>query len=231
MGCIKKSNCVPLGYLFMWKVLIEGFRKEERNGITRLLSKYPLNDMGAKKAAVLLALCNINTNPGGMFDEEKDKSIQDTVVREAREELSFLSDDCPIEIIGNLRGTKDKTGTTAITPFIGYIGDGYDNKKLWEHQSKRKNDPEVADVFIMTIEELLEKEMYMQPQHFTSNYSIPVWMGPERKIIIPQSHPAYRNNCVRHSDGKDYYRIWGLTAFILSSFLKEIVKPMIRAKL
>ena len=61
--------------------------------------------------------------PGGSVDEE-DNSVQDTVLREAREEIGLLRED--VELLGRIDDTLTVVSDFIVHPFVGLIPYPYD---------------------------------------------------------------------------------------------------------
>jgi 8-oxo-dGTP pyrophosphatase MutT (NUDIX family) len=148
--------------------------------------------------------------PGGK-KERKDKTLQDTAVRETCEELGLSAD--KINICGELDYLVTHLGPI-LHPFVGTIEDLDDIKP---------NCSEVGDVFIVPLDELLAQEprkIRMQlanraPQDFPYD-------------LLP-SYPKEWNR----RKGYDVYFyqynkhvIWGMTARVLHGFLERIKKEI-----
>lgn len=113
--------------------------------------------------------------PGGHFDEGIDRTLEDTAIREAREEL--LGDDYPwerVQILGRASPLPSLNGMP-VTPVIGVFPEDIDN-----HTFPGSSD-EVEDVFCVSLEELLEVETSQHSERFCA--SVPVFQTPNGKKI------------------------------------------------
>lgn len=134
--------------------------------------------------------------PGGGREPE-DESMQATALREANEEIGLRATEA--EIVGRLDDIRTIT-EYAISPFVGRIpAREYD-----------PNDGEVAEIVVLPLEGLLERD----------NYEFECW-----------DHPHYGEVTIHyfHVDG---YTVWGATGRILVQFLElttDWVVPPARA--
>lgn len=146
----------------------------------------------SKKAAVLIPLCVINQKvsllytlraphlksyrgqvsfPGGMFDD-KDKRLENTAVRETKEELGINESD--IRVWG--RGKLIVTATDkCVLPIMGQI------KTHLTYESLKVNKDEVGDVFAVPLQDLCDPQFIRHTQ-FRRGYSIPVFLAGPYKI-------------------------------------------------
>nr|XP_023021705.1 nucleoside diphosphate-linked moiety X motif 8 [Leptinotarsa decemlineata] len=146
----------------------------------------------AKKAAVLIPLCEVNEKvsvlytlraahlkshrgqvsfPGGMQDVS-DKTLEDTALRETKEELGISSDQIEIWGSGKLIVTKRET---CVMPVIGRIRGNLDIKEL------KINPMEVEEVFTVPLEDLCNPAFLGYTQ-FRNSASLPVFLGGKRRI-------------------------------------------------
>ncbi|KAF2897963.1 hypothetical protein ILUMI_08215 [Ignelater luminosus] len=145
-----------------------------------------------KRAAVLIPLCVVDKKvsllytlraphlkthrgqvsfPGGMMDS-KDRTLEDTALRETREELGL--DEKKVRIWG--RGQLIVTrGDMSVLPVIGEI------KKELCLDSLKVNQGEVEQVFTVTLEELCNPKRMGYTQ-FREGFSTPVFMVGPKKI-------------------------------------------------
>eukprot|EP00475_Leptophrys_vorax_P010923 TRINITY_DN17472_c0_g1_i1.p1 TRINITY_DN17472_c0_g1~~TRINITY_DN17472_c0_g1_i1.p1 ORF type:complete len:275 (-),score=54.05 TRINITY_DN17472_c0_g1_i1:54-878(-) len=133
--------------------------------------------------------------PGGMKDET-DPSLQAAVLREVEEEIHFKESD--VQLLGSLHPVPDKTRTIRVTPFIGYIGE-FSARSL---SQLTFNTDEVEEVFVLTLDEL-------------TDHSLVTWSQLGRAGLIPVFHGARKNT----------HTVWGLTAYVLYTFLKDVLFP------
>lgn len=145
-----------------------------------------------KKAAVLIPLCVVNDKvsllytlraphmkthrnqvsfPGGMLDVQ-DKSLEDTALRETREELGIERQSVQVWGSGKLIVTR---ADISVLPVIGQI------KHPLSVDALNINRSEVGDVFAVTLEDLCnpKKNSYTQ---FRDGYSAPLFLGAPKKI-------------------------------------------------
>lgn len=205
--------------------------------------------------------------PGGMFDPKFDKSLQDTAVRETLEEVNGIKRD-QIEIIGQLPAYPDKSGTVSVVPYVGFFtnfpSDSLPHQRLEAELSSNMssrsldydriqglwNDSEVADVFLHSINNLLNKNdfkvtktlryipklkenpgsesSHKQKELIQKMVYMPSWRGPPiPKYVWPKESEfvldKHKIENVISSPGEiDRYRIWGLSAFFTYQFLRMI---------
>ncbi|CAH1116119.1 unnamed protein product [Phaedon cochleariae] len=146
----------------------------------------------AKKAAVLIPLCEVEEKvsllytlrashlkshrgqvsfPGGMQDVS-DRSLEDTALRETKEELGIDPEQIEIWGSGNLIVTK---GQTCVMPVIGRI------KQDLRLEDLDINPMEVEEVFTIPLEDLCNPA-YIGYTQFRNSWSLPVFMGGKRRI-------------------------------------------------
>ncbi|KAJ8911648.1 hypothetical protein NQ315_005993 [Exocentrus adspersus] len=145
-----------------------------------------------KKAAVLIPLCEVNNKvsllytlraahlkshrgqvsfPGGMQDVT-DKSLEQTAIRETKEELGIDTSDIEIWGSGHLIVTK---GETSVLPVIGRI------KRKIIPDKLNINRSEVEEVFTVPVEDLCDPSKIGHTQ-FKGSYSVPVFLGGKKRI-------------------------------------------------
>ncbi|KAI8807379.1 NUDIX hydrolase domain-like protein [Cladochytrium replicatum] len=130
--------------------------------------------------------------PGGSKDEE-DKSLVMTALRETEEEIGFSPS--RIQVLGEHLRLPDRSERMEVTPVLAYVGP-IDKSSIQYNQS------EVADVFTLTLDELLEPDRKsMMLFRDTTDMWVPTWKGPNDVVI------------------------WGLTAYILDVTLRTIIFP------
>mmetsp|Transcript_1056 Transcript_1056/g.1219 ORF Transcript_1056/g.1219 Transcript_1056/m.1219 type:complete len:218 (-) Transcript_1056:36-689(-) len=113
--------------------------------------------------------------PGGHYDEATDRTLEETALREAREEL--YGDEYPwdeVEIIGQASPLPSITGMP-VTPVIAVLPHDIDRHTFPGCSS------EVEDVFCVSLEELLENETTQWSERFQAN--VPVFIPVNGKII------------------------------------------------
>ena len=112
--------------------------------------------------------------PGGHYDEAVDRSLEDTAIREAQEELLGYYQWDEVEIIGKASALPSITGMP-VTPVIAVLPYEIDRHTFPGSSS------EVEDVFCVHLEELLEVETYQKSERFQSN--VPVFPALNGKKI------------------------------------------------
>lgn len=131
--------------------------------------------------------------PGGKFEPAYDKSLEDTVLREAEEEIGVPREN--IKILGCLHDFPTMS-QYIITPFIGVIN---------KDQSMVKDDREVQAIVKVPIDFFLSKEKFREQIHEISGKKFPVYyFDYEEKLT-----------------GKTY-TIWGATAYMISRFFELV---------
>jgi 8-oxo-dGTP pyrophosphatase MutT (NUDIX family) len=182
--------------------------------------------------------------PGGLFDQAADVSLDQTAVRETIEELPSFS---AVRLLGRLPAVPDRSGTIAVHPFVGYVGEFHHRDGVGENKFGRRrqqlfhcdsngpvqfNPSEVSDCFFLSLEHLLDPKntIMMQLRRSDSSLMVPSWIGVERQSIAAVENddtgldPV---NSVQTPDGHLHYRVWGLTAFILSRYLNRVIEPLL----
>jgi hypothetical protein len=141
-----------------------------------------------------------------------------------------------------LPAIPDKSRTIQVQPFVGYVGivrqyEDNEGREYYRHISKDQetplcwNDSEVSDVFAMALEDILDAKRIKFQQFRQTNTKIPVWLGPSKPMqvireALNQSEEFNRDNIIIHaSTGRQHYRIWGLSAFVLSELVQYVLIP------
>lgn len=133
--------------------------------------------------------------PGGKFDSNVDKSLQDTALRECNEEVGI--DPKEIEIIGRLDDIATFTGFI-IRPYIGI------HHSSSNQQYKLSHD-EVSELLLIPIDVFLQPKAFEEMrfnQYGLTNYIFSV------TYFQPETNKKYN--------------IWGATAHIISIFIHTI---------
>ena len=108
--------------------------------------------------------------PGGKF-EDKDKSLDNTALREAFEEIGLSS--VNVFLLGSLPSHETVTGFR-IFPFIGVVS---------EYEIQINSSEEVSEVFKVPLEFLLDRKRY-------SKHSV-TWNGKNRSFLAVPYGPYY----------------------------------------
>ena len=137
--------------------------------------------------------------PGGHFDAVVDKDLEQTAIRETREEL-LTSGDYPwndLQIIGHATSVPSIKGTP-VTPVLGVLPHDITTTNI---EQVFPGDPrEVENVFCVSLDELLQVETSQRSERFRAD--IPVF-------------PTM-----------DGHKIWGLTAVIVRPMLHKLFRPV-----
>lgn len=157
------------------------------DGIKKLLSRMPrqFNIAIPRRAAVVIPLCTSEDGspsilftvrspalhhhkseicfPGGMKDPE-DKNIQETALRELKEEIGC--DSKHIQVLGVLRSDWSQVNNeigVGVTPIVGYIGDLRETKI-------QINPDEISTIFTQKLTDICDDKNWI-----TREYSTPVY--------------------------------------------------------
>ena len=193
--------------------------------IANFPSKYVVKD-APRRAAVFIPLCNRHgvasvlftvrsqtvgshkgqvSFPGGHIDQGE--GDVDAAIREMYEELGSGVGDLQILGLGQIVPART---LTPVTPVLGFMEQDVGD---FEHFSPSTG--EVERVFTRSLEQLLDPA-YMRYEMLSRNETSP-------KVRMPLYGWSDENG---NKDSNEYEeRIWGLTAIILESMLKNIVEP------
>jgi len=154
--------------------------------------------------------------PGGKFDKNLDKSIEQTAIRETFEETGIFPE--KIEIWGKLPGVPDRKGDMLVTPIVGEI---FKNEKvIIDEDNFLKNykvsKDEVDEIFTVEIESLLDRKNIELVRYERGSKS-------DDKNITVHQVPLYKINEVEQD-------IWGLTAIQLNIALHYLYGQKILTK-
>jgi 8-oxo-dGTP pyrophosphatase MutT (NUDIX family) len=131
--------------------------------------------------------------PGGKFEPLNDKSLQDTALREAQEEIGVLREN--IRIIGCLDDFPTMT-KYIITPFIGII------KK---EQKLIKQETEVQRILKIPITFFTNRRKFREQAIDIDGNKFPVF---------------YFN--YEDKNNKKRYTVWGATAYMIVNFIEKV---------
>ncbi|XP_012282691.1 nucleoside diphosphate-linked moiety X motif 8 [Orussus abietinus] len=142
------------------------------------------------KAAVLVPLCmhkgelgllytlrssKLNTNrgqvsfPGGIQDEA-DKSLEETALRETWEELNISKDTVDIWVSGN----PIVRTNVSVLPVLGYVGEV-------DPDTLKINPDEVEEAFFISLRNICDPANFRYTQ-FRNNYIVPTYLGGKHRI-------------------------------------------------
>lgn len=133
--------------------------------------------------------------PGGKYESRFDKSLEDTALREAEEEIGVPREN--IRIIGCLDDFPTMT-KFIITPFIGIID---------KNQKLIKDPREVQEIVKIPIDFFINKTNFRE----------------QAVDINGNKFPVFYFNYVDKENGKKY-TVWGATAYMISNFIERVYK-------
>lgn len=200
--------------------LSTGFTRQQIVIIQRYLHRMPRNVFHAaeRRASVVIPLCNVNgvasilferrSNkvrthklqvcfPGGMLEEGVDSTIIQTSLRETEEEIGIPRE--KVEVLGILRCRWHEVANMAgiaVTPVVGFIGELNDLHLT-------PNADEVDSIFTVPLSVLLDEKMWIHEDGSSSSSNN--LSGPG--VFTGGPH-----------------RIWGLTAYLLEIFLRDVIQ-------
>ena len=220
-----------------------GIHRNHLNMLRKYLHRLPRQITRAvpKRASVVIPLCNVNgvssvlfqkrsshvrshTNqvcfPGGMVEESQDANIIDTSLREMKEEIGFPVHQ--VEILGVLRcdwSEVAKITGVGVTPVVGFLGE------LTEYELD-PNASEVAELFTIPIDTLVKEEYWgFAPPSNSSSQTTTDDKSSLNSVNLSAKSALHDEN--PHETGIYFsggpHIIWGLTAYILNRFLKDIL--------
>lgn len=131
--------------------------------------------------------------PGGKYDPTKDKTLLDTAIREAMEEIGVKRND--IEILGCLNDFPTMT-KYIITPFVA---------KINPNATLERQEREVQEILKVPISFFINKINFSEQTFKIENKKFPVYYFTYKK---KQSNKTYL--------------IWGATAFMIVTFIERI---------
>jgi hypothetical protein len=156
--------------------------------------------------------------------EPSDTSIEATALRETKEEIPGLNHEA-IKVMGRLPPVSDKTGTVSVHPCVGWTGESIGNAGDLVVQSA-----EVSRVYSIPLMHFLDPERYV-PSPIPRRPRHPAYLGPpcHDDLIQPPTMNAsqwdqYLQFNTVQLNGQRFYRIWGLTGYLIDSFL-TVLRP------
>ncbi|KXS20941.1 hypothetical protein M427DRAFT_131113 [Gonapodya prolifera JEL478] len=168
--------------------------------------------------------------PGGVRDPE-DSSIEQTALRETFEEIYIR--DSRVRLMGTLPPVSDIKGSTKVSPTVGFVDLPKHPRDLLFSKA------EVSRVFHLTVEQLLDparqklmnfrgakERISVFRADDTSSYlpEIPILPAPTSSETLPEE---YRQLLESHEAMHGSTIVWGLTAYILSTLLREVIVPTV----
>ncbi|MFX1289224.1 MAG: NUDIX hydrolase [Promethearchaeota archaeon] len=131
--------------------------------------------------------------PGGKFEDRKDKTLKDTALREAEEEIGVPREN--IKIIGCLDDFPTMT-KYIITPFVAIID---------KNQELNRQESEVQKILKIPINFFTSKTQFR-----------------EQAINIDgNKFPVFYFNYIDQKNGKKY-TVWGATAYMIVTFIETL---------
>ncbi len=131
--------------------------------------------------------------PGGKYESQFDKSLEDTALREVEEEIGVPREN--VRIIGCLDDFPTMT-KFIITPFIGIID---------KNQKLIKDPREVQEIVKIPIDFFINKTNFRE----------------QAVDINGNKFPVFYFNYVDKENGKKY-TVWGATAYMISNFIERV---------
>ena len=143
--------------------------------------------------------------PGGKFDQDLDKTVEDTAIRETFEETGISPNQ--LDLWGTLPQTSlDKTGHMLIHTCVGKVSNVDDDEqfRIDDKFLSKVNRDEVDKIFPVSLEHLTDPKNFRLKTYERSKPPKETWTLPIYTITV---------------DGVEE-EIWGLTAFQLNMVLQ-----------
>ena len=156
--------------------------------------------------------------PGGFFDPDLDKVIQDTAIRETCEELGISNE--MIEIYGQLDKIIANMGVT-VDPFLGFI-------KINSLDDIQINENEVEKVFTLPVDFFIKNEpekyklkIMVHPEDIDKNGQ-EIILFPSKTLELPDVYHKHWGNFKYDVFvyKTKYGVIWGITARLIVNAIK-----------
>lgn len=159
--------------------------------------------------------------PGGLFDENKDNSLQDTAIRETVEELGITEDQ--IEIKGRIDTLFAPQAGMIIESFIGVLKiDSIDDLIL--------SSDEVSSVFLVPVSffentepEIHKTRLVVEPYYFDKGGK-KVTLLPVEDLKLPERyHKPWGKNLINvYFYNSKPEMVWGFTARLVIAFIEKL---------
>lgn len=181
--------------------------------------------------------------PGGHHDPEVDQSLLGTALREAHEEVGLIPQQ--MEYLGSLEPLLSNSGSTTVWPFVVFVHSlerpesGLSTARtpmVPRLMSRQTAEPmrspgleslhgkhqvaEVELVFQVSLTTLLEPDR-QKPSRFRNDPHRPYLEWNLRPEIVSASNAAAPSHSPQHPSATTY-RLWGLTGWLIHSFLQQI---------
>ncbi|XP_063408485.1 mitochondrial coenzyme A diphosphatase NUDT8-like [Mytilus trossulus] len=203
------------------------FSDDNKTAVQKKLSTYTnkipekFKKKGARNASVLIPLCTVNGEPSLLFmvrpmtmaqhrgevcfpggkEDDGDRDLIHTALRESHEEIGLLEDN--IDIWGQMMpAPSNRDGSLNVVPIIGHCGE-------IDLSSLHLNKDEATSVFTRSIDSLcnsVHSTQFRRDIKSVEGYTLPVYTGGQ-------------------------HRIWGLTAIFVHQLLGLIVPELYHFKL
>ena len=133
--------------------------------------------------------------PGGKLETERDGSLRDAALREAREEIGL--DPATVDVVAELDSLTTVAARFVLTPFVGLLAS----------RPRLRPDPtEVVRAFDVSVAELLAEGVYREER-----WDVP----PDLGVTPGRDRPIHFFELAGET-------VWGATARILSAFLAHL---------
>mmetsp|Transcript_23252 Transcript_23252/g.51025 ORF Transcript_23252/g.51025 Transcript_23252/m.51025 type:complete len:275 (-) Transcript_23252:276-1100(-) len=229
------------------EALLKGWPEQElRENLARMPKAKLKSARKDRSAAVLLPLCldelrrpsvllcvraaHLRNHAGeiclpGGGTEAEDSSSAATALREAREELGL--EEHRVTILGDMPETLS-AGRIAVTPVVGLLdraGSTAGELSSFDPKSLRCDEQEVAASFCMPLEHLLKPDTLVWHPITLSRESMPMHV-PAFRLSAEQAAelPYFAGQARPPNAPEDEVSVWGLTGFILHSFLSNVLR-------
>ena len=121
-----------------------------------------------------------------------------------------------------------------MTPFIGFIGtiELMESQEQESYRGMKWNPGEVSHIFTLPMTKILDPEMMGEQSLHIGNGRSPYWRGPSRTVEYVKEdrkdQEQFNELNTITIDSKDHYKIWGLSAYVLTEFLKIVALPFLK---
>ncbi|EJU03626.1 hypothetical protein DACRYDRAFT_21151 [Dacryopinax primogenitus] len=203
----------------------------------------------AQNAAVLVPLCNVNGNPGILFEvrgklrshagevsfpggrtDEEDDTFLATAIRETDEEIGVGPGQ--IEVLGTFGPAELSLWKLRVHPFVGFIYPTLERPELRPNEalpsialsSLRPNPPEVSHIFHLTFREMFDPHRLRVHDFrgYTPYWAIDVSDKVEGLGLHWKTLAGQDELGGSGRPGGKGLEIWGLTGWYLNVFLKRL---------
>ncbi len=161
--------------------------------------------------------------PGGLFDEKKDSSSEETAIRETIEELGVTKDQ--IDIKGRLDTLIAPQAGIVIESFIGIL-------KIKSLDELKLSNDEVSEVFLLPVsyfennEPTIHKVRLVAEPYYYDKKGVKKVLLPSEELNLPERyHKPWGKKLINvyFYDSKPEL-IWGFTAKLIIAFIEKLAK-------